>query len=146
MFDQHETKQFAGPLAQGVLDLVFAFLGRYSIPPRAKRRRPGGDPPRKYSRRSPAEVAPLWARALKNRPKNGIEFRTAFGPQSVAKSTPKTLAKLTKICNFSVFVSVTCSSLFLDELLRTFKLPNSHFNCYLECFREVQHFSRSLDN
>ena len=37
------NKIFARPLAQGVLDLVFAFLGRYSIPPRAKRAPPPGE-------------------------------------------------------------------------------------------------------
>ena len=47
---KQKTYKFARPLAQGVLDLVFAFLGRYSIPPRAKRAPPWGGPPRKYPR------------------------------------------------------------------------------------------------
>ena len=68
---------------------------------------------------------------LKNRPKNGIEFRTAFGPQNVAKSIPKSLQKLTSIRDFPVFISVTFSSLFLDEFLLTLIVPDPRFNYYL---------------
>ena len=56
--------KFAGPLAQGVLDLVFCVpCGRYWIPPCAKRAPPGGDPSGKQLRRSPVEVPPKSRRS-----------------------------------------------------------------------------------
>ena len=125
---------------------MFAFLGSL-YDPSAREKAPhwGGSAeeiPASKSRRSRAAAD----QTLKMRPKNGIEFRTAFGPQNVAKSIPKSLQKLTKILHFSVFVSVTFSSLFLNEFLVTFIVPALRFDCYLQCFREVQHFSRGLEN
>ena len=57
-------EKFAGPLAQGVLDLVFCDpCGRYWTPPCANRAPPGGDPSGKQLRRSPVEVPPKSRRS-----------------------------------------------------------------------------------
>ena len=58
--------KFAGPLAQGVLDLVFAFLGSLYDPSAREKAPPWGgsaeEIPALKSRRSRAEVAPLGVR------------------------------------------------------------------------------------
>ena len=88
--------KFAGPLAQGVLDLVFAFLAVVIGFLRARRgRRLGGV----RGGNSRAKVAPSTRRsgsAPKNDLKKRIKKCNAFGPQNVAKSIPKSLQKLTQ--------------------------------------------------
>ena len=87
--------KFGGPLAQGVLDLVFAFLGSlYDPSAREKGAALGGsgrETAAPKSPRSPLEVPSKWGQAEKTHPQNDSKFRMVFGWQNAPKSLPQTI-------------------------------------------------------
>ena len=92
--DTQTKDKFAGPLAQGVLDLVCVFLGRYRILPRAKRGAAlggsGGETCASTSRWSPLAVhsrSPGCGGKPKKRiPKSLSNFEWPLDPKMVPKS------------------------------------------------------------
>jgi len=91
--------KFAGPLAQGVLDLVLAMLailGVYKIPPRAKRAPPWGDPRPRDLRRRPAactprarRVQPVYTQSIQKSPRFLQRFWDPKWFQKHPKMEPK---------------------------------------------------------
>ena len=67
-------------------------------------------------------------------------------PKISPKGSQNDLKTWPKSCTVSVLALISFSSLFLVHFSSLSQAPHPRFNCYLQCFRGVHHFPRSLQN